>query len=439
MNTLASAPQTDSSISQHIVLASYGTLGDVFPFIQLGNALTERGYRVTLASSELYRAQAVACGLTFVQLRPDLTASGLPLEEFAGRVMDPAKGMSYVYRELLMPNLRNSYADLIAVTHDADLLVTHPLVLAAPLAAEKTGIRWISTVLSPLSFMSRYDPSIMTANQFPDPHRLSPFLVGLIIQGIKWALRSWTTPIQQFRAELGLPARPNPLFEGQHAPDRVLALFSSAFVAPQPDWPQQARTTGFIFNNYAPAEPLSPALRDFLASGPAPVVFTLGSSAIFTAGRFFAESVAAVRRMGCRAVLITGGFSHEGLDDVETDPSILVVDYVPHGIIFDRASVIVHQGGIGTVGQSLRAGRPMLVVPHAHDQPDNALRIQRLGVGRMLPANHYSADRVVTELTALLQQPTYQLRATQLRKQVMTEDGAQTACLLIEEQLTATR
>lgn len=424
--------------NQHIVLATCGTLGDVFPFLQLGAALKARGHQVTIATSELYRSHVQAHDLLFASIRPDWDASGLSLEEFGRRLMDPTRGAAYLYREFLIPNLRDSYVDLLAITRDADLLITHPLLLAAPLVADKTGIRWILTVLSPISFLSCYDPSVFSVNQFPDPHWLHPSVNRFALTLIKRSFQTWTAPIDQFRTELNLVPRPNPMFEGQHAPSRILALFSPVFAASQPDWPEQARPTGFIFHQSASSDSLPAQLNDFLQAGSAPIVFTLGSSAVFTAGRFFVESLAAIQQLGCQAVLITGGFPHLGLDQARTDPNVLVVDYVPHGLLFERSAVIIHQGGIGTMAQALRSGRPILIVPHGHDQPDNATRAVRLGVGRLLPAKRYTAKRAAMALKALLQQFQFLTRAIQLREQIIAEDGTQIACDLIEAELNVT-
>ncbi|HYF03150.1 MAG TPA: glycosyltransferase, partial [Patescibacteria group bacterium] len=223
--------------AQHIVIAAYGTLGDVYPFLQLGLALQQRGHRITIATSDIYRETLEKIGLTFFPMRPNLDGLGQTLDEFGKKLMDPTKGSEFIYREVLIPNLRDSYADLAKAAEGADLLVTHPLVLAASLLSEKTGIRWISTVLAPLSFSSKYDPSVFTVNPFPDPQKLPAFVVGWIISAIKKSIWHWMQPIQEFRAELGLPPGKDPLFEGQHSPHRVMALFSKEFAKPQRDWP----------------------------------------------------------------------------------------------------------------------------------------------------------------------------------------------------------
>src|SRR5204862_7640758 len=129
-----------------------------------------------------------------------------------------------------------------------------------------TGIPWVSTVLAPLSFLSRYDPSVLA----PAPWlaKLHPLgLAGAINWIGKRAVRSWSEPVRQLRAELGLPPGREPIFDGQHSPDLVLAMFSPLLGKPQPDWPPNTRVTGFaLYDRYDKNIGLSPALAQFLDS-----------------------------------------------------------------------------------------------------------------------------------------------------------------------------
>jgi UDP:flavonoid glycosyltransferase YjiC (YdhE family) len=111
---------------------------------------------------------------------------------------------------------------------------------------------------------------------------------------------------------------------------------------------------------------------------------------------------------------------------------MLAVPYVPHGEVFPRALANIHQGGIGTTAQALRSGRPMLVVPHAFDQPDNAARVSNLGVGRTLFPKRYTATRAVEHIRALLENPSYAQRAAEVGAIVRVEDGVQRACDALE-------
>ena len=94
-------------------------------------------------------------------------------------------------------------------------------------------------------------------------------------------------------------------------------------------------------------------------------------------------------------------------------------------------------GGIGTTAQALRAGRPMLVSPWSHDQPDNAERLRRLGVGRTIARNRYYAPRVTNELRALLADPSYEQRAREIAVSIAKEDGVTAACDVVDAALGA--
>jgi UDP:flavonoid glycosyltransferase YjiC (YdhE family) len=221
------------------------------------------------------------------------------------------------------------------------------------------------------------------------------------------------------------------LFEGMFSPRRTLALFSHLMAEPQPDWPPHVETTGFVFYNGPDA--LDTELEAFLAAGPPPVVFTLGSSAVGAAGRFYDESAEAAERLGVRAVLLTGGFEQNR--PARLPPGVLLADRAPHQLLFPRASAIVHQGGVGTTGQAIRSGRPMLVVPHGHDQPDNAYRVTKLGVARTLYPKNYQAARVAREIGALLRDGRYAARAAEAAAVVKQEGGAEAAAAAIEQSL----
>ena len=161
------------------------------------------------------------------------------------------------------------------------------------------------------------------------------------------------------------------------------------------------------------------------------MVFTLGSSAVINPGKFYDVSVDAVRRLGVRAVLLDG----RGGEGTRVTPDILSLSCAPHSYLFPRASVIVHSGGIGTCGQAMRAGRPMLVVPFACDQPDNALRLARLGIARTLAKNSYTARRASRDIGLLLNNPGYRTKAEQIARIVESENGVCIACDELEKWL----
>ncbi len=144
----------------------------------------------------------------------------------------------------------------------------------------------------------------------------------------------------------------------------------------------------------------SPEAVTFLTDGDAPIVFTQGSTAVHNPGNFYQVSVEAARRLNRRAVLL-GGKEVPGTSSSQ----VITLPYAPYAQIFPRAVVNVHQGGSGTTGQALRAGRPMLIVPYGWDQPDNAARIERLGSGLHVPRTDYSPKTATAALERLLGEP----------------------------------
>ena len=426
-----------------MVLTTFGSFGDVHPYIAIAIELKSRGHRPLLVTSEIYREKIESEGIDFAPMRPDLPSKDDPeqVAEMVRKVMDTEKGIEFLIKDLLMPALRAGYEDLSRATEGADLLLTHPITYAGPLVAEKKELPWASSVLAPASFFSAYDPMVPPTMPWliklralgPLPFKAFKALVNRMTKG-------WMEPVASLRAELSLPPAPNPIFEGQHSPSLVLALFSSLLGEPQADWPPQTRVTGFPFydrrDETVEGQGLSPELQEFLDAGPLPVIFTLGSSAIWVAGDFYRESINAAKALGQRALLLLGGERNKLAG--ELPEGIAAFEYAPYGKLLPRASVIVHQGGVGTTGQALRAGRPMLVVPFNHDQPDNAMRVTRLGVARTITRNDYKSARVERELSLLLNEKSYAERAAAVGQQVQSENGAGAAADALEGLLVQT-
>src|SRR5262245_47722282 len=415
-----------------IVLTTWGSYGDINPYLGLALALKARGHEPVLATAAYYRPVAEREGVAFRPVRPDIDPGNT---EIIARVMHPKRGPEVILREVMLPSVEDSYEDLQAAVQGADLLISHPITFAAPVLADKTGIPWISSVLAPISFFSTHDFPVLPAALFLKRlEQLGPWVAPLLYKVARRSTRDWPTPVYRLRAKLGLPRGENPIYEGQHSPTLVLGLFPSILAKPQPDWPANVRVTGRISFDAGHGKSLSPELEEFLMQGPPPIVFTLGSSAVMAAGDFYEESIAAIQQLCLRGVLLAGA---EGVARLprKTSKDILVVDAAPHSQLFPKAAAIVQQCGIGTLGQAISAGCPILAVPFAHDQPDNAYRIEKLGVARVLYPPKYRAQRVARELRQLLKQNKYKQSAKEVAARVRAEDGIAAACDAIEEQL----
>ncbi len=397
--------------------------------------LAARGHEPVVATSHIHRAKVEREGIRFAPLGPHLEPTETALLR---RAMDPRRGSEFLIRDLLYPYAKSAVREAMQAFARADLAVTHTVAFGAQLAAEKTGIRWLSGNLAPAGFFSAYDPPVLPPFVWMGRlYALGPFVGGAMRAMGRSVTRRWLAPIRAARAELGLPPDGDPLFETQFSPRGTLALFSPLLGQPQPDWPPKVTVTGFAFyDRQQPEIPPPVGLEEFLDSGDPPIVFALGSAAVFVAGDFYRQSIEAARLLGRRALLLIGD---EKVNPIPRPlpPGVGVFTYAPYSQVFPRAAANVHQGGIGTTAVAMRSGRPMLVVPFSHDQPDNARRVTRLGMAQVIPRNAYRARRAAARLEFLLSDPACLARAGEVGLTVEEEDGAEAAARVIDAELAA--
>src|SRR3954471_24647523 len=199
-----------------IVLNSWGSLGDLFPYIALGHALRARGHSVVLAVPNFFRSMVEAAHREHADVGPQVDPSDTKM--IAG-VMDPMKGPEFLIRRVIMPALRTAHAQLREAARGADLIVTHPVAFAGPIVADELRLPWVSTVLAPASLYSRIDTPVMLPFAWAIAlRRFGAWTMKPVLAAGRRATTKWLGPVQAFREELGLPPGGNPLFEGQRSP-----------------------------------------------------------------------------------------------------------------------------------------------------------------------------------------------------------------------------
>lgn len=411
-----------------ILFSTFGSLGDLHPYLAIALEAKARGHHPIIATAPKYQAKIEKLGIEFRAVRPDLP-SETEFGPLSKRVMNLKDGPRYLFEEIINPNLRDSYADLLAACEDANLIITHPAVISGPLVAQKLGKKWLSSALAPISLWSKTDP--------PTPPTV-PNLDFLRILGPLWptmmyglghvGTRKWVSEIDRLRAEIFVPSLGHPMFEGQFSPFGMLALFSPLFAPPQRDWPKNTLATGFCFYDADGLTKKSATdWQSWIEAGEKPIVFTLGSSAVHDAGEFWNQSETLVRANELRAVFLTAGGWKSDCDE------ILALDYAPHSELFPLAKFVVHQGGAGTTAQALRAGIPQIITPFAHDQPDNARRIKKMGVGFGCELKRYLRGNSGQEIETMMDNyAAFFARASEIGAQIRAENGPRAACEAIE-------
>ena len=409
----------------HILLPTIGSAGDVHPVLELGRALNRRGHRATVVTNEFFEQQARDLGLDFIAMGTLHEAEAILHD---ARLWEHTKAFQLIAERAIIPNIRRLY-DMVRERHRSNtVVVSSGLCLGAQVAREKLGVPLATLHLQPALLRSLIDSGMQ--GRVPMGRHTPRF----VKRSLFWLLdklivdRLLAPPLNSFRAELGLPPVKRILKNYVHSPQLVLALFPEWFAAHQPDWPPNTYTTGFVMYDAGERQELSAAVTDFLAAGPPPVVFTPGSAAS-TLNSFFRESVEACRITGRRAMLVTNFPSQLPRD---LPPGVQAFGYVPFSKLLPRCAALVYPGGIGTMAQAIKAGIPHLVVPYAHDQPDNALRLTRLGLGCSIYPEQYKAARVAKLIGELLGSAEIQRRCREYATRIDSQAALEFACDLIE-------
>lgn len=418
------------------LLTTFGSHGDLFPFLAVGHALMARGHACRLATHEVFSAEIRASGIA-----AEPVIAGIPMAtllhhpQLYHRVRGPLLGARHFAR------MNREFArDLGRLVERArpDAIVGHFGSLSARWLARDRGIPFASLTLTPMAWNAPDDPvPAWASTRDPAGRGLSQLGARVVDPVVRVLSTLW---LRRMRRSCGFPgsaggaARAGSIWDEFRDGDRVLGMWPAAFRPPLPSDPPGARLCGFprLLRDDASTDP---RLEAFLASGDPPIVFTLGSAAVNHPRRFFEWAAAACVRLGVRGVLLTGrGNPPPG----SLPDNVLVVEWAPHVALFPRSRVNVHHGGIGTTAEALAAGRPSVAIPHAFDQFNNALRVARLGAGLVVNRHHLGLERLVRTVDRAIHDASLAERASALAG-AMTMDGAERAAAGIEALATEAR
>lgn len=416
-------------MGKRIILASLGSAGDLHPYVAIAQGLIARGHSAAVGTHADSRMAVEKAGVDFLPVRPDFNRSRASAL-MANDLFHPIWGHVRARREFLA-SIGATFEDLMQPVRGADLFISSPTVAPAGLVAAATAVPWIPAYHTCPLFSSIAES--VAGNMFPGHgrwHRVHAMVRPLAARLLKPFVSLRTNPLDELAKNYGITYKP-----GEELRSRlVLGLLSPLFAPMQSNWPSQTRLTGFpIYDGTSSGGARQTELETFLGQGEPPLVFSLGATQ--TEQDFFSASMAAAVQLKRRALFVIGNHSRSVLPD-KLPEGMLVTGQMPYSSVFPKASVIIHHGGVGTTALALRAGRPMLVVPRAFDQPGNATRAERLGVARVIPRSKYNAGRATEALRRLLKDTNYQMRAAELGPLIRAEDGVRNACDAIEEFLS---
>lgn len=421
-----------------ITLLTAGTRGDTQPYIALGLALQQKGYKIRLAASETFATLVASYGLEFYPLPGDVSAIAKDTKLRGAMEADnPFKVILNFrtmknYAQSLRQGFQRKYYD---ACKDADAIVYHPGAAIGYFIAQAMKVPGILATPFPMTPTKEY-PALIFYDSFNWGQTYNLLTHKLFAQ-ILWQMSK--SAIEQFwREKFGLlPSNfANPFSRQQQADLTLVACSNHVFPKPQ-DWLETVHNTGYWFLNQEENWSPSDEMRQFLQAGTPPVYVGFGSLGNPTKAIQTTELVIdAVTRSGQRGILATGWSGMEKLSRDRIPKHILIIESVPHAWLFSKMSAVVHHGGAGTTAAGLRAGVPSVIIPHSNDQFAWGKRVYELGVGaKPIPRKQLTAEKLSTAISSVSNEK-IKARAKILGAKIQQENGVEVAAQLIDDRIT---
>lgn len=407
-----------------ILLITFGSHGDVHPFVGLAQALKRRGHEVRLMTSPYFRSLAERVGIELIPIGS--------AEEFAETLNDPllfhpSQGPKRV-AQIASREMERAFEPIVDESKWADLVVGSSLAVSGVIAAEVFRFPYVTVHLSPICAPSVIELPTMrfgvNISNWPTPIKRTIW---------KLAERFMADPmfgpaINRLRAKHGLKPVKSIVSEYWHSPQLTIGLWPDWFAKKQIDHPRQLQLAGFPLYDEADVTPLNLELMRWLDAGDVPIAFTPGT-AMKHGGRFFLTAIRACEILNRRGLLLT---RHTEQIPKNLPAGIRHESYAPFGSLLPRVAAFVHHGGIGSTAQALRTGCPQLIVPFSHDQFDNAYRCKRLGVADVIDQSRFNESRASKSLRKLIENQSINQACREVARRFVGETPLDRACELIE-------
>jgi sterol 3beta-glucosyltransferase len=413
-----------------IGIQSWGSEGDIRPFLALGHALTKRGHQVELVYTDIgersYDATAAALGFHARAVATPVVAPERSIE-IGLRILntrDQLRQGLIISRELFDPVIEPTFAAAVDLCGRSDLLIHHFIQHQSAAAAELAKIPAITVAFAPMLMPSRFIHPSGTPDFGELGNRVEWMLARLLLN------RTLLKDVNRFRLAHGL-ARRNDLLDDAWPSHRLNLLAASpALFDRPPDWPAWHQLCGFLELPSHRHETVAPEVDAFLAAGAPPVFMGFGSLMPIAGNEHLQATIetfiAASQIAGCRAIIQ----SEEPRPSTDT---VLFVQRTPHRIVFPRCAAVVHHAGAGTTHTTLRAGVPSVPVPHVSDQFAWSEELQRLDVAPTpLRRTKLTAKALAARISQALSTPAMKSSAVAISARMQNDNGPQRAADLIE-------
>ncbi|MCQ0989196.1 glycosyltransferase [Jiella marina] len=414
------------------LILTYGSRGDVEPFLALAKGLQGAGLDVLFATSERFRDFVTEHGIAFFPLSD---ASLAAIETQDGKTMlEGGRGLTRrIAAGIRLARRSGPINDALmrqcweaARGFPPDVIVFHAKLFAAPHIAEKLNVPAFLGALQPMYVPTRAFPAMGLPHlPFPGYNRLTYALVQKSIGAFRGRINRFRQddldlpPVRHGRDVLAPPGT---------GPLRVLHAYSPHLIPRPDDWPATAFITGSWrldkARDYTPPE----ALRSFLERGAPPVFVGFGSMTSVDGAALGRLVTCALHKAGQRGVVAKGWANLK----IAADETIISIPPAPYDWLFPQMTAVVHHGGAGTTLEAFHAGVPSVICPFFGDQPGWASLAADLGVATPpIPRRKLTENRLAAAIREAVTSERLRDNARQLGTRLRVEDGVAKAVEII--------
>lgn len=420
-----------------IGIQTWGSDGDIRPFIALGAGLKAAGHEVSLAVTNVEDKYYDSIAS---QLQLDITYVATPVIKDKERLnaiglaclnkKNPIKQTEIVLNELFLPAVDEMYSAAQKLCQKSDLVINHFLLYPLAVAAEKYQIPRVSVILTHNIIPSQN----LCPIGFPNLGKwLYPFWWWI---AKKMLNRMILHPINQLRKKEGLSAAHDVMTEALASKELNLIAVSPVLCQRQGDWGEHYQPSGFLsLPDTSSGWDMGEAMKKFLSYGKPPVYMTFGSLMPKTSETII-ETIdlfwKAISRADCRAIIQVT--EEDVIEKLPIDKNIFYTSSVLHKHIFPHCAAVVHHGGAGTTQTTLLAGVPSVVVAHVLDQFFWGNELHRLGVApKAISRSSLSAELLAKNIRDVLDTPSIRESVQKISALMKEEDGVSKAVKIIEK------
>ncbi len=419
------------------IITSYGTRGDVQPYLALALRLKEEGHEPTLVAGLEYAAFIRERQVDYAPMRinvRDILASKACAAFFNGVGKEKRDAMR-AWGKALAAHLPDILDDIWAASQQADCLIYPPTLYPVWHIADKLKIPAIISFAVPaVSVTGAFPAPLLTASDSGKflnrwSHRAAIMILTL---GFRSSVKAW--------CRTTLKVEPPSLFKNylsrNGTPIPVLYCYSQKLLPMPNDWNATTLASGYWFLEREEGWQPSPELEDFLSKGPPPVYLGFGSVLSADPERTNRLILSALRQSGERGIIAIG---ESGMTAQQGHEFVHYERYICHDWLFPRVKAVVHHGGSGTLAIGLRSGKPTVVCPFTAEQTFWGNQVQRLNAGpaplAQVPQQGFTAEKLAEAIKTAVSDPVIQQGAEDLGKAIRNEEGLEKAVAFINAQI----